>query len=253
MGRKSKSRKLEAAAKSQHPQLFPRGGPEPGQAPVRARPPEDGSPVPASAPRWIQWLVPLLVAVVTLAAFLPALQNQFVNWDDDKNFLDNPHYRGLTGIHLRWMWTTFHIGHYAPLTWMTLGLDYLLWGMNSLGYLIAQGKLAEAIEHYQQAVRIKLDYAEARANLARALALQGKGRQKSRPAAERPHPEAADGVSHAGEGRADKKGGGTKMKTHTRAIVLIAVAALASYVLRPAANLKAAEKSEHLVAQAPAG
>src|SRR5439155_21282069 len=123
------------------------------------------------------------------------------------------------------------------------------WGV----VLDRQGKLAEAMEHFQQALRIKLDYAEARANLARALALQGKGRQKSRPAAERPHPEAADGVSHAGEGRADKKGGGTKMKTHTRAIVLIAVAALASYVLRPPANLKAAEKSEHLVAQAPAG
>src|SRR5438552_6173170 len=134
MGRKSKSRKREAAAKSQHPQLFRRGGPEPGQGPVKARPPEDGSTVPASAPRWIQWLVPLLVALVTLTAFLPALQNQFVNWDDDKNFLDNPHYRGLTGTHLRWMWTTFHIGHYAPLTWMTLGLDYLLWGMNPAGY-----------------------------------------------------------------------------------------------------------------------
>src|SRR5207245_3578789 len=25
---------------------------------------------------------------------------------------------------------TSHIGHYAPLTWMTFGLDYLLWGMN---------------------------------------------------------------------------------------------------------------------------
>src|SRR5438046_2666115 len=32
------------------------------------------------------------------------------------------------------MWTTFHMGHYAPLTWMTLGLDHVLWGMNPLGY-----------------------------------------------------------------------------------------------------------------------
>jgi len=31
------------------------------------------------------------------------------------------------------MWTT-HLGHYIPLTWMTFGLDYLLWGMNPLGY-----------------------------------------------------------------------------------------------------------------------
>src|SRR6059036_3300894 len=67
------------------------------------------------------------------APFLPTLQNQFVSWDDDKNFLENPHYRGLSWTHLHWMWTT-HLGHYIPLTWMTLGLDYLLWGMNPVGY-----------------------------------------------------------------------------------------------------------------------
>src|SRR5712692_3723317 len=79
------------------------------------------------------WLVPLAIASLTFTAFLPALQNQFVNWDDPRNFLENPHYRGLGWTHLRWMWTT-HLGHYIPLTWMTLGLDYLLWGMNPLGY-----------------------------------------------------------------------------------------------------------------------
>src|SRR5438034_977960 len=83
--------------------------------------------------RWRRWLVPVLIAVVTFAAFLPTLQNQFVNWDDPRNFLENPHYRGLGWTHLRWMWTT-HLGHYIPLTWMTLGLDYLLWGMNPVGY-----------------------------------------------------------------------------------------------------------------------
>ena len=84
--------------------------------------------------RWVDWLVPALIALVTFAAFLPTLHNQFVNWDDDENFLDNPHYRGLGWTQLRWMWTTFHLGHYIPLTWMTFGLDYRLWGMNPFGY-----------------------------------------------------------------------------------------------------------------------
>src|SRR2546421_1979544 len=78
-------------------------------------------------------VIPLVIAFSTFAAFLPALQNQFVSWDDAENFLDNPHYRGLGWTHLRWMWTT-HLGHYIPLTWMTLGMDYLLWGMNPVGY-----------------------------------------------------------------------------------------------------------------------
>jgi tetratricopeptide (TPR) repeat protein len=80
------------------------------------------------------WIAPALVALVTFVAFLPALRAGFVTWDDNRNFLDNPAYRGLGSAQLRWMWTTFHMGHYVPLTWMTLGLDYELWGMNAAGY-----------------------------------------------------------------------------------------------------------------------
>src|SRR3989475_673865 len=119
MSRRSTPRKSRAAAKPQHP-----------QPPLRER----REPVPSALPqRRGFWLVPALIALVTFAAFLPVLQNQFVDWDDQRNFLDNHHYRGLGWTHLRWMWTT-HLGHYIPLTWMTLGLDYLLWGMKPVGY-----------------------------------------------------------------------------------------------------------------------
>ena len=105
--------------------------------------------------RWVSWLIPVLIVLVTSAAFLPALQNQFLRWDDHKNFLGNPYYRGLGWIHLRWMWTT-HLGHYIPLTWMTLGLDYVLWGMNPLGYHLTNLLLhaANAVLFYFVAFRI---------------------------------------------------------------------------------------------------
>ncbi|MEO8334482.1 MAG: tetratricopeptide repeat protein [bacterium] len=80
------------------------------------------------------WLAPLVVALVTFVVFLPALRNGFVTWDDDRNFLMNERYRGLGPAELRWMWSTFHMGHYVPLSWMTLGFDYVLWGMNPAGY-----------------------------------------------------------------------------------------------------------------------
>jgi tetratricopeptide (TPR) repeat protein len=78
--------------------------------------------------------IPALIAVATVAAFAPALGGSFLNWDDDQNFLTNPAYRGLGPNQLRWMWTTFLMGHYHPLTWMTLGLDALIWGMDPFGY-----------------------------------------------------------------------------------------------------------------------
>jgi tetratricopeptide (TPR) repeat protein len=78
--------------------------------------------------------IPVVVALITFVVFLPALRGEFVTWDDDLNFVNNLHYRGLGLEQLRWMWTTFHHGHYVPLSWMTLGLDYALWGMNPRGY-----------------------------------------------------------------------------------------------------------------------
>jgi tetratricopeptide (TPR) repeat protein len=78
-------------------------------------------------------LLPVMIAAATIAAFLPSLGGEFLNWDDDTNFLNNPHYRGLGPDHLKWMFTDY-FGHYMPFTWLTLGLDYALWGMNPVGY-----------------------------------------------------------------------------------------------------------------------
>jgi tetratricopeptide (TPR) repeat protein len=94
-----------------------------------------GAPAADTCQRWLDHrILALAIALVTIVAFLPALHNGFVSWDDPKNFLDNPHYRGLGPAQLRWMITTRHMGHYIPLSWITLGLDYLVWGMNPAGY-----------------------------------------------------------------------------------------------------------------------
>ena len=67
-------------------------------------------------------------------AFFPALLNDFVNWDDDKILYDNPFYRGLGWVQLKWMFSTFLMGHYQPLTWLSFAFDYQLWGMAPFGY-----------------------------------------------------------------------------------------------------------------------
>ena len=87
-----------------------------------------------NAPPARPWLAPLFVAICTFVAFIPTLSNTWMTWDDDRNFVDNIQYRGFDASHLHWMWTTFHMGHYIPFSWMTLGLDYELWGMDARGY-----------------------------------------------------------------------------------------------------------------------
>ncbi len=79
-------------------------------------------------------LPPVLVGLITVITFLPALDGQFLNWDDSTLFTKNLDYRGLGPSQLRWMFTTALAGHYMPLTWLTLGLNYTLGGMNPWGY-----------------------------------------------------------------------------------------------------------------------
>jgi protein O-mannosyl-transferase len=99
---------------------------------------------------------PALLALTTFLVFLPALHNDWVNWDDASNFLENPSYRGLGWAQLKWMWTTQLLRHYIPLSWMTLGLDYQLWGMNPFGYHLGNVLLhtANAVVFYLLAVAI---------------------------------------------------------------------------------------------------
>jgi hypothetical protein len=104
----------------------------------------------------LQWGVPIILVILTVAAFYPVTQNQFVNWDDDKNIVENVFYRGLYWTNIQWMFTTFHMGHYQPLTWLTLGIDYLIWGLNPLGYHLTNLLLhcANAVVLYFVAVRL---------------------------------------------------------------------------------------------------
>ncbi|HWN80905.1 MAG TPA: hypothetical protein VNM87_02300, partial [Candidatus Udaeobacter sp.] len=83
---------------------------------------------PSSPPR----AAAVLVFAVVFLAFLRCLGSGFVDWDDTDNFLRNPSYRGVGAEQIRWMFTTFHMGHFQPLTWLTLGLDYT-WAKALLG------------------------------------------------------------------------------------------------------------------------
>ena len=77
---------------------------------------------------------PLVLALVTAVVFTPVLHAGFVDWDDPINFLENPYYRGLGWPQLRWMLTASVMGHWIPVTWLTFGADFAVWGMNPFGY-----------------------------------------------------------------------------------------------------------------------
>lgn len=94
----------------------------------------DAATRPSARSRMRTVAVALMVAAVTVWAFSPAFQAEWLTWDDDVNFVENEAWRGLSPAHLRWMFTTFHQGPYQPLSWLTLGVDHALFGLDPRGF-----------------------------------------------------------------------------------------------------------------------
>ncbi len=78
--------------------------------------------------------VALLIAAVTLIVFLPALQNEFVNWDDDKNIYENTFIRSVDAKLFTTAFLDYPVDYWRPLTWISHAVDYSIWGLNPLGH-----------------------------------------------------------------------------------------------------------------------
>ncbi len=75
-----------------------------------------------------------MLCAVTAAAFWPTLDNQFLNWDDDRNFVDNEDFRSRGLPLIRWAWSTYHLGVWQPLSWCLLSLQHSLGGLDPAIY-----------------------------------------------------------------------------------------------------------------------
>jgi len=79
-------------------------------------------------------IICLLLAVVTLAVYLPAAHYEFVNYDDPLYFTANPHVlTGLTPGNVAWAFTTTHANNWHPVTWLSLMLDADWFGQGPVG------------------------------------------------------------------------------------------------------------------------
>jgi hypothetical protein len=80
------------------------------------------------------FIVSLFISLITILVYLPALQNDFVNWDDDEYVYENPNIQHIGLQSIRWMFTTFHASNWHPLTWLSHAIDYAVWGLNPAGH-----------------------------------------------------------------------------------------------------------------------
>src|SRR5215469_3655874 len=72
----------------------------------------------------------LLLAIGTVAVYLPVSRFGFVNYDDGDYVFVNPHVKtGLTWQNVRWSLTGFASGNWHPITWLSHATDCQLFGL----------------------------------------------------------------------------------------------------------------------------
>jgi Flp pilus assembly protein TadD len=83
------------------------------------------------------WLIVLLLAIITVAAYGHLFTNEFVYFDDDQYIMDNTWVQ--QGLHIDSMRWAFSLEredntYWHPMTWLSLMVDHDLFGLNPAGY-----------------------------------------------------------------------------------------------------------------------
>lgn len=79
-------------------------------------------------------LIALLISLITFLIYAPALENDFVNWDDNEYVYENPYISSLNPQSLYWMLSSFHSDNWHPLTWFSHAVDLFFWNLNPRGH-----------------------------------------------------------------------------------------------------------------------
>jgi len=84
----------------------------------------------------LKYYLALAVSLTILAVYIPALGNEFVNWDDTDLVLKNTNIRSISLPFLRWAFAlqNTYSANWHPLTWISHAFDYAVWGLNPLGH-----------------------------------------------------------------------------------------------------------------------
>ncbi len=77
------------------------------------------------------WLLALVLAAVTFAAYQPTWHAGFI-WDDDAYFTENPAMLSSSG--LKQVWSSLVASRFVPLTLTSFWAERRLWGLNPLPY-----------------------------------------------------------------------------------------------------------------------
>ncbi|HEY3853590.1 MAG TPA: tetratricopeptide repeat protein [Verrucomicrobiae bacterium] len=82
-----------------------------------------------------RWIVCILLALVTMALFLPATRYGFIRYDDQDYVTENKDVQQGLNLHsIGWALTTDHASNWHPVTWLSHMVDCQLYGLQPAGH-----------------------------------------------------------------------------------------------------------------------
>ena len=79
-----------------------------------------------------EYLIYLLLGLVTLAVYWPVMRAEFINYDDAHYIVENANIQsGVTGKAVEWAFTTGYASNWHPVTWISHMIDCRLYGLNA--------------------------------------------------------------------------------------------------------------------------
>jgi tetratricopeptide (TPR) repeat protein len=73
----------------------------------------------------------LTIVLFTLAVYVKSVNNDFINWDDDKLVYQNEDIKKLDVSHIKKLFSSFYVQMYQPLSSLTYAIEYHFFGINA--------------------------------------------------------------------------------------------------------------------------
>ncbi len=81
------------------------------------------------------WVLASILALITIAVYLPVHRHPFFTMDDDPYVVSNPHLQGgLSWETVSWAFTTYDLANWHPVTWLSHAIDVGVFGLNPSGH-----------------------------------------------------------------------------------------------------------------------
>lgn len=75
------------------------------------------------------------LVILTFVSFYPILDNEFINWDDDRYVYENPDIQGFSAENLDKIFTKAYVSNYQPVTMLSLMVNHATGKLNPSHYL----------------------------------------------------------------------------------------------------------------------